>query len=387
MNIVTIPLRNLRRKGLRTLLMAIVFGIGIMAVVALNYLSKTVGESLEKKLSAYGANILITPRTEHLAVGYGGMQLGDVSYDIKYLRERETVDAIRSIGHKDRISAIAPKFAVFEKVGGKPVALIGVDWEPELGIKSYWVVRGATPKAADELLAGHKAASALGLDTGATVVLRGATFRVAGVIEPTGSEDDNVLFLDVHALQRLSSAENMVHFVEVAALCAGCPIEEITAQLAEKLPDVEITAMQQVVKQRMMTVGFVKDLALSVSVVILLTACVMIALSIFSSVNERKQEIGVLRAVGFSRASIFFLFSLEALLVGVVAGVLGYAGGFVVSVKMLGMLDLAKDATLAFDFGHLGVTLAAVAALATAASAWPALKAARVEPSQALIML
>jgi len=243
------------------------------------------------------------------------------------------------------------------------------------------------PQGPGELLAGAKAAATLGLEPGGKVALGGATLKVAGVLGATGSEDDNVLFLDLHALQRMHGKENMVHFVEIAALCAGCPIEEITAQLSEKLPDVQITAMQQVVKQRMMSVELVKQLALSVSVVILLTACVMIALSIFSSVNERKQEVGVLRAVGFSRAAIFFLFSLEALLVGLAAGLVGYAGGYAASVQMLGVLDLAKEATLHFDPLHLCATLAGVAGLATAAAAWPALKAARVEPSQALVML
>lgn len=389
MNILTIPLRNLRRKGLRTLLMTVVFSVGIMAVTALGHLSETVGLSLEKKLTAYGANILISPRAEHLAIGYGGLQLGDVSYEIKYLREAETLEAIRSIGHKDRISAVAPKFAAFERVAGKPVAVIGVDWESELAIKSFWAVQGELPQKPEELLAGSKAAAALGLAPGAEIVLGGGALRVAGVLESTGSEDDNVLFMDLHALQKLHGKENLAHYVEVAALCAGCPIEEITAQLAQKLPDVEITAMQQVVKQRMMTVDFVKQLALSVSVVILLTACVMIALSIFSSVNERKSEIGVLRAVGFSRGSIFFLFSLEALLVGLLAGLLGYAGGFAASVKMLSMLELTREtgATLAFDWLRLAATLSGVAGLAAASAAWPAFKAAQVEPSQALVML
>ena len=110
MGILTIPLRNLRRKPLRTAMMVLVFAAGVAAVTALANLSTRVGESLEAKMTAFGANVLITPKRESLHIGYGGMQLGDVSYDVKYLDEKSSVEAIRGIHHRDRIAAVAPKF-------------------------------------------------------------------------------------------------------------------------------------------------------------------------------------------------------------------------------------------------------------------------------------
>ena len=87
MNIATIPVRNLRRKPLRSLLMVLVFAIGIASVVALNYLAGAVGASLEEKLTAFGANILVAPQKESLHVSYGGMALGDVAFEVKSLEE------------------------------------------------------------------------------------------------------------------------------------------------------------------------------------------------------------------------------------------------------------------------------------------------------------
>ena len=138
MNILTIPLRNLRRKLARSLLTAVVFAVGVASVTALVELSKAVGESLESKLAAYGANILVSPKTETLSVGYGGMALGDVSVDIKYFKEDETLAAIAGIHHKDRLSAVAPKFVLLARVADTPVGVIGVDFEQERQIKSHW---------------------------------------------------------------------------------------------------------------------------------------------------------------------------------------------------------------------------------------------------------
>ncbi|MEA4857997.1 MAG: ABC transporter permease [Solidesulfovibrio sp.] len=387
MNILTIPLRNLRRKLPRTLLMVAVFSIGVASVTALLELSKAVGESLEEKLAAYGANILVSPKTETLSVSYGGLALGDVSVDIRSLKEGETLAAIRGIHHKDRLSAVAPKFTLLTKVGDTPVGVIGVDFDQEMRIKSYWhETAGTLTPGEGELVAGAQAAARLGLGPGDTVTIKGQPFTVAGVLGETGSGDDGVLFTDIHALQRAAGQPDRVHFVEVAALCSGCPIEDITAQIAASLPGTDVKAMGQVVKSRMMTVDFVKRLALAVSGVILLTACVMIGLSVFSSVNERKNEIGLLRALGYSKGAIFTLMSLEGVVLGLLAAVAGQAAGFAASFKLMALLDLG-GAVPSFEAGQFAAVFAAVALLSALASLPPALSAARIEPSQALVML
>jgi putative ABC transport system permease protein len=388
MNILTIPLRNLRRKLPRTLLTVAVFSLGVASVTALLELSRAVGESLEAKLSNYGANILVSPRAETLSVTYGGLALGDVSVDIKYLRQDEVLSAIRSIHHKDRISAVAPKFAVLTRVADTPVGVLGVDFAQELLIKGYWHPEaGSLPREPGQVLAGSQAAARLGLAPGDTVTLLGQAFTVSGRLAATGAEDDKMLFTDLATLQRAAGAENRVHFVEVAALCSGCPIDEITAQIAEKLPNTDIKAMQQVVRSRMMTVEFVKRLAFSVSGVILLSACVMLGLSIFSSVNERKNEIGLLRALGYTKTAVFFLMNLEALLLGLLAAMLGYAAGYAASFKLMALLDLGAAATPVLDWSQCALMVAGVTVLSALAALPPALTAARVEPSEALVML
>ncbi len=386
MNILTLPLRTMRRKMTRTLLLAVVFAAGICSVVALNYVSTAVGDSMEKKLTAYGANIMLQPKVDTLSVGYGGFNLGSVSFDVKHLT-REQVDQVRTIELKDRIAAVAPKLIVLSQVKGQHVAVIGVDWPEEMLIKNYWGVTGAFPDKPFQVLAGSKAAESLGLKTGETVTLEGKPFQVAGVLTPTGSEDDNVIFAGLDDVQAVTGKQGQIHFAEVAALCSGCPIDDIVAQIAQKLPDVDIVAMQKVVKARMYTIHFVQELALIVSVILLMTACFMIALSLLAAVNERKHEIGVLRSLGYARSAVFSIFCLEALFIGLLAGLAGYFGGFGISFKVMDMLEMSADASLAFQWEHLALTLAGVAVISCLASVIPAWKAANTDPSQALVML
>ena len=387
MNILTIPLRTMRKKWLRTLLLLLVFTLSVVSIVSLNYVSSVVGESMEKKLTAFGANMLIMPRSEKLTVSYGGFSMGDMLMGVTDLRESDVEKRVRSIGYSDRISVIAPKLVVMTKIGDAAVGVVGVRFEREKVLKGYWAVRGGLPEADNAVLAGAKAAEKLGIGVGDSLDLGGRAAVVSGVLEPTGSDDDSVLFVGMDFAQETFGEPDHVSFVEISALCAGCPIEDIVAQLEEKLPEVDIQALQSIVKQRMYAMHFVEHLILTVSLVILFIACCMVGATMLSSVNERVREIGLLRSLGFSRGGIFGIFCFEAVLIGVTAGVVGYFGGFALSLKVLAMLDMASEAELAMHAGHLGLTCMLIVGVSVLAAFFPSWKAASIEPSTALISL
>ncbi|MGE4296677.1 MAG: ABC transporter permease [Desulfovibrionaceae bacterium] len=392
MNILTIPVRNCRRKWARTLLLLAVFSLGVTSIVSLNHVSREVGHSLEKKLTAFGANILIAPRTEALTVSYGGFSLGSMLFDIRYLDAAAVSQAAHAIGLKDRISAVAPKLVTMAAVGDTHVGLVGVDWAQEKRIKNYWAVQGRYPGAPSELLAGATAARKLGLAPGTAVTLAmgdgsPATATVAGVLLETGSEDDNVLLGALPFVQDLAHKPGQANFVEVAALCSGCPIEDIVAQLETALPTAKITALRHIVEQRMYSVTFVQRLVMTVSIVILCIACAMVGLSMLSSVAERKKEIGILRSLGYARRHIFIIFTAEALFIGCLAGLLGYVAGYAASFKILALLDITDTAALRLEPAHIALTVALIATVSVLSAAVPAFKASRVEPSEALLSL
>ncbi|KAF5051120.1 FtsX-like permease family protein [anaerobic digester metagenome] len=387
MNILTIPLRTMRKKWLKTSLLFTVFTLSVVAIVSLNYVSREVGHSLEKKLTAFGANILVTPRSEKLTVSYGGFSLGDMLMGMTDLREADVEERILSIGYRDRISVVAPKLVSMARVGDVAVGVVGVRFEREKVLKGYWSMQGDFPAAENGVLAGSKAAARLGLKVGDGFDLAGRPAVVSGILDPTGSDDDSVMFANLGFAQSAFGQEGKVSFVEVAALCAGCPIEDIVRQLEEKLPDTEIQAMQSIVKQRMYSVHFVEHLILTVSLVILFIACCMVGATMLSSVNERIREIGLLRSLGFSRAGIFGVFCFEAALIGLAAGVVGYFGGFFLSVEVLDLLGMAQEAEAAMHAGHLLLTCALIVGVSVLAAFFPSWKAASIEPSTALISL
>lgn len=387
MNLCTIPLKNMVRKPAKTTLLFSIFSLGVISIVALYQVSLVVGESLEQKLTAFGANIVVAPMIEKLSVSYGGFHMGDMLFDIQDLDEEETSGAILSIELSERVSVVAPKLVTMTKVGETPIALVGVRWQDELGIKSYWATDGVFPSHSSQLLVGGLAAAKLGLNKGDKLTLFDHEFQVSGILYETGSDEDSVILLDLGILQELLGRPGSVSFVEVAALCSGCPIEDIVAQIRKQLPAASVTALQNVVNQRMASVLFVQKLAFAISLVILVTASAMVGLSMLSAVNERKRDIGVLRSLGYSKFKVFNIFCLEAGLIGAFAGFIGYIFGFGASFKALEYLDLVEGVAPVFSFGQFGFVVILSVLISIFSALYPAWKGAAIEPSQALVAL
>ena len=389
MTIFTLPLRHVRVKGLRAFLLVAIFTIGLASMSGLYHVSTIIADSMEKKLLSFGANILVTPRQESLQISYGGYALGNVALDEQPLSLDAALKAIDAIALRGNIAIVAPKMLAMGRIAGHNAALVGVRWEAELQLKGYWEAEGSLPgpDSPDAVLAGATAARKLGLAPGQTLDLGGRRLQLSGVLKPTGSDDDAVLFVPLPLAQHIAAKEGRASFLEVAALCSGCPIDDIVKQLQAALPDTEVRALAHIAESRMYSVHFAQNLAFAVSLVILVTACAMLVMSMLSSVAERRREIGVLRAVGFSRANVFTVFVSEAVGLGFVAGVLAHGLGLLLTAYVLRQLHLAEDVPLAFQgLPFLMLVLLAVLTAATAA-AFPAWKASLVEPAEALVSL
>jgi len=101
------------------------------------------------------------------------------------------------------------------------------------------------------------------------------------------------------------------------------------------------------------------------------------------AVNERTREIGIFRAIGFRQGHIMQIILLEAMLVGIVGGVFGFAGGSGIAWAVMPLvIENGRFAGVNLALGLASVVLSV--ALSLAASLYPARKASRLDPSEAL---
>jgi putative ABC transport system permease protein len=357
--------------------------IGISTVVTLLSITETMTRNIEERLNQFGANIVMVPKSENLSLTYGGIDVGGVNYKVREFEQSQLAD-IRTIKNSKNLSIIAPKVLGPVKVNNKNVLLMGVEFEEELALKTWWhKTGGAFPKKENEVILGSQAANLFKFKIGDTISLSGSLFKVATILAPTGASEDDAIIADLTAAQKLLGKEGRLSMVEISAFCQGCPISEMTLQIAEKFPNAKVTAMKQAVMSKMQSIDMFKSFSLGVSIIVILIGSLLVMVTMMGSVSERTREIGIFRAIGFRRGHVMQIILLEAMLLGIIGGILGFVIGNLIA---LGIIPLViKDGIFAGINSNLGiVSILMAVALSLLASLYPAFKASNMDPSEAL---
>jgi len=383
MRLKDISINNLRRRKGKVFFLILGLTIGITTVISLISISRLMNEDISNKLDEYGANILILPRSDDLSLSYGGMNIGGVAIDARTLNDSD-VPKIREIEVRENISAVSPKFVGVVEIEGKKIPLMGVYFQEEGRLKKWWKVHGAIPKSKEEVLLGNEVAVRLFKSTNDHLTINGKKVRISGILEETGSQDDFLIYADLGFVQEALNKPKAVSLIEVSAYCNTCPIEEIVDQISKKLPHAKVTAIKQTLQTKMEALDHFKKFSVGISIIVLLIGALIVFTNMMASVNERKREIGIFRAIGFRKSHIVRIIFLEALIVGFIAGITGYLLGLGIShfigPMVLGMKNVrwAIDPVLAIG----AISLSALVGVLS--SIYPALHASKMDPTEAL---
>ena len=378
-----ISINNLRRRKGKVFFLTLGLTIGITTVVTLVSVTRTMNEDISRKLDEFGSNILIIPRSDDLSLSYGGMSIGGVAVDSQPLKESD-IPKIREINVRENISTISPKLIGMVEIGGKKVPLMGAVFQEEVRLKKWWKIHGKVPKNVEEVLLGNEVAVRLFKSPGDVLSINGSTVRVSGILDETGSQDDFLIMGDLGFVQKALKKPGDLSLIEVSAFCNTCPIEEIVRQVSQKLPHAKVTAIKQTLQTKMEALDHFQKFSMGISIIVLLIGSLIVFTNMMASVNERKREIGIFRAMGFRKSHVVRIIFLEALIVGVTAGVTGYAFGLGISHFVGPTLTGVKTAKIAIDPLMAGGAIFLSALLGILSSTYPAIQASKMDPTAAL---
>ena len=419
MRISSIAWANLKRRKSKAVFLIVGISIGIATVVALLTLSRVIKDEIGTQLDQYGANIIVVPQSNSLSLDYGGISVSGVSLDVNQLKN-EDAKRILEIPYRNRLSVVAPKILGVADVEGQQVLLAGVDFPSELKLKRWWRLVGQKPEQDQELLVGYDVAKRLSLieptadgqsqtvpvmgmaevtsgggihhnnveQKGFKLVrdrirIAGQQHSVAGVITSTGGSEDQMIFGALPQFQMLLGKPNQLSMIEVSALCIGCPVEDIVKQIGAQLPNAKVSALQQSVRARADTVDRLTRFAIAVSAVVLIIGALMIFTTMMGSVVERTKEIGVLRAIGLRKRQIINELMIEAAAISTIGGLMGWITGMFVSWLTLPYFS-QSGVRLEFDLKTALGAMAAALLIGAVSTIYPAIRASRLDPSEAI---
>jgi putative ABC transport system permease protein len=380
MDIRNLAWKNLRRRKARAVFTGLGIFLGIGTFVALSTLSSRMESSIQDKLDRFGANILVAPRADEVSLGFGNIALGGAQVARAKLSDGDR-DRIGSIPMRDRLARVVPYLLHASDASGRELVWMGVPSGEIPGAKPWWNVRGSLPGNGAEVLLGSEASAALDKGPGGTVSSGGRTYRVSGVLAPTGEKEDAMVIGDLRAVQELSGTPGAVSYIEVAAHCKDCPVDEIVAEISAAVPGANVTAIRQVVESRREAVDQFRKLGIGVTAIVLAIAGLVVFVTVMGNVQERTREIGVLRAVGFRRRAILSLLFWESGWIAFLSSALGVAAG--VSVSLISAPLFGVEG-VTFSPGVAAVAMVAGTALGLLGSVPPARKAAALCPTEAI---
>jgi len=186
---------------------------------------------------------------------------------------------------------------------------------------------------------GFEIAQSLGLRKGDIIDIFGKPFTVAQSLSESGSVDDTRIYAHLHDVQVLLNMESKIN--EIKALQCLCLVdnkninsqEMLRDQLAKILPDAKVIMIQNIASaresQRIMAeryFGFIIPF-------VVIVCMSWIGILAMLNVRERRQEIGIMRALGYGSNKIGALFLGKAVLIGLIGAVFGFGIGTGLALK------------------------------------------------------
>jgi putative ABC transport system permease protein len=375
---------GLRTRRLRAALSALGIAIGVAAMVSVLGLSASSQAGLLAEIDKLGTNLLTVQNGSGLLGQNEELPLAAPSM-ISRIGPVTEVAQTGSTGRSVYRSPLVPSV----QSGGLQVQAASLDLLPAVGTK---VITGAFLNAATSTepvaVLGASAAQQLGIDQlrqGERIWLGGMWFYVAGILAPAPltPEIDSSVLVGFPAAQTYLGFDGHATKVYVRAATAQvAAVQSVLANTAnpEDPTGVDVSQPSAALVARAQASNALTGLFLGLGAVALLVGGVGVANIMVIGVLERRGEIGLRRALGSTKGHIRFQFFSEALLLSVLGGVVGVTLGVAATAVYATVQGWAIVVPALGWAGGLGAALV----IGAVAGLLPALRAARMSPTEAL---
>lgn len=400
-------LDNLSQRGLRSWLTIIGIVIGVAAVLSILSLGEGMQQQISEQMGELNARMVTISPGSTRAIGMGpgrGEQEGLMESGNLTGKDVMTLKSVEGVSYVNPI--VSGRAEVKYMTETAQLSIEGVDPYAWKKMTATELERGRYLKSGDEnaVLVGHSVvydvfSKELALNTQLTVEEK--SFKIVGILEESGGMmgSDNTVIMLTGPARKI--AEDIGHdqysSVEVQVANSASVDETVNAveeklmlsrHVTEENKDFTVSStqqMQETVSQMSTTLSLFLG---GIAAVSLLVGSVGIANTMFMSVMERTKQIGTLKALGCTDFDIMKMFILESGLIGLVGGVVGVFLGFIgtglISILISAMMPMGGGAAAVITPELLLFVLGFSLLIGTLSGLFPARRAAKLEPVEAL---
>jgi len=273
-----------------------------------------------------------------------------------------------------------------------PSVIVGILPEETKSFRGWEIAEGEffTSQDQNAVIIGSNFAQSRELSVGDVVDIRGEALSVIGILAITQSNDDAAMFAPLEVAQRAFGREGIISYMS-ARVDNLAEIESYEAAILA-VANVQVSTDEQLLAHVLTILGSVNVTLQLIAGVALIAAAFGIINTMMTAVYERRREIGILCAIGGKNSAIFKIFLLESGLYGLLGGIIGAAIGFLASVfagefiSQIGANEMLMGVSpqASFDMGLILTAVAFSLIISVVSGVYPAWKAARLTPVEAI---
>lgn len=333
----SIPYKNLVRRPARTAALTILAALLSFSVFCGTMVVGSLKNGLSSLQDRLGADIMVVPYEAMTKSNLSNIILqGSTGY---FYMDNGKYEKLREI---DGVGQISPQFFLASTSSGccsLPVQIIGIDPETDFTI-SPWIKKSGVDRLSDmEVYVGND----LNAFVGDNLTFYGTDVRVVGKLDKTGTTLDTAVYTNQETIEKLiasSLALNMNEFADIdpekVVSCVlinvadGYTVEDVLNDINIHVRKVEAIQTKNMISGVSESLSGVSDVIgiLMIAVWVLALSILVIAFAV--SVNERKKEFAVIRAIGASGKKLSGLLLAEGLLTSLLGGIIGAGIGCLV---------------------------------------------------------
>ena len=400
LNLIRISGKALMRNKTRTALSMLGIVIGIAAVIAVVNLGEGLKESTANQFSDMGTNLIMVMRANQRR---GGVSMGSSSVESLTIRDCELIAE-----NAKNVTMVGPVVNSGGQIvnGSKNWSGTVYGGSPDyLEIRKYYIATGVNftdddvKKYAKVGLIGQTIVEELFDDgedpIGKTIRVGGMPFMVIGTLKEKGEngmgmDQDDIVIMPYSTVQKRMLGINYIQQIVCSAASedvAEAAVEEIENILraSHKIPtggndDFEVRTQQEMLEMMTSMTGMITTVLIAIALISLLVGCIGIMNIMYVTVTERTKEIGLRMSIGAKNSAILMQFLTESIILSLIGGVLGLLLGIGLSYVVTMIMNIPFVINVLWMF----IAFFSCAVLGLIAGFFPALKASRTDPINAL---